>query len=78
MVAVTFFSVVAPAGTPADVVTYANKAFSGALDAADVKQKFAEQGATPAGWSPEKSAQFIRDESVKWGRVIKTASVTVE
>jgi tripartite-type tricarboxylate transporter receptor subunit TctC len=78
MVAVTFFSMVAPAGTPADVVAYANKAFSGALDAADVKQKFAEQGATPAGWSPEKSAQFIRDESVKWGRVIKTASVTVE
>jgi tripartite-type tricarboxylate transporter receptor subunit TctC len=78
MVAVTFFSMVAPAGTSTDIVTYANKAFSGALDAADVKQKFAEQGATPAGWSPEKSAQFIRDESVKWGRVIKAASVTVE
>jgi tripartite-type tricarboxylate transporter receptor subunit TctC len=78
MVAVTFFSIVAPAGTSAESVAYAHKAFSGALEAPDVRQKFAEQGATPAGWSPEQSAQFIRDESVKWGRVIKSASVTVE
>lgn len=78
MVAVTFFTMVAPPGTPKDVVAYAHKAFATALEAPDVKQKFAEQGANPGGWSPEKTAQFIRDESVKWSRVIKSAKVTVE
>ena len=78
MVAVTFFSMVAPAGTPKETVDYAHKAFADALAAPDVRQKFAEQGATPGGWSPEQSGQFIRDESVKWSRVIKAANVTVE
>jgi tripartite-type tricarboxylate transporter receptor subunit TctC len=78
MVAVTFFSMVAPPGTPKDAVDYAQKAFAAALQAPDVKQKFAEQGATPGGWTPEKTGLFIRDESVKWGRVINSAKVTVE
>lgn len=78
MVAVTFFSIVAPPGTPKDVVDYANKQFAAALQSDDVKQKFAAQGANPAGWTPERSAQFIRDESAKWGRVVKSANVTLE
>jgi tripartite-type tricarboxylate transporter receptor subunit TctC len=78
MVAVTFFTMVAPAGTPKDVVAYAHKAFATALAAPDVKQKFAEQGATPGGGSPEQAGDFIRSESVKWSRVIKAANVTVE
>jgi tripartite-type tricarboxylate transporter receptor subunit TctC len=78
MVAVTFFTMVGPAGTSKETVAYAHKAFAGALAAPDVKQKFAEQGATPGGWSPEQTGDFIRSESVKWGRVIKAANVTVE
>lgn len=78
MVAVTFFTMVAPSGTPREVVAHAHKAFAAALDAPDVRQKFADQGATPGGWTPERTAEFIRDESVKWSRVIKSAKVTVE
>lgn len=78
MVAVTFFSMVAPSGTPKDAITYAHKNFSAALQAPEVKQKFAEQGATPGGWTPEKTGEFIRAESAKWARVIKSANVTVE
>jgi tripartite-type tricarboxylate transporter receptor subunit TctC len=78
MVAVTFFSMVAPAGTPKEAVAYAHKHFSAALQAADVKQKFLEQGATPGGWTPEKTGEFIRAESAKWAKVVKSANVTVE
>ena len=78
MVAVTFFSLVAPAGTPADVIAYTYKNFAATLEAPDVRQKFADQGATPGGWTPEKTGEFIRGESAKWARVIKTAKVTVE
>lgn len=78
MNAVTFFTMVAPPGTPKDVIAYANKAFSAALAAPDVKEKFAEQGAVPGGWSPEKTAEFVRRESDRWSKVIKTASVSLE
>lgn len=78
MVAVTFFTMAAPPGTPKGVVDHAYQAFGGALQDADTRKKFAEQGATPAGWSPEQTARFIRAESERWGRVIKTANVTLE
>lgn len=78
MKAVTFFSIVAPPGTPKDAVQYAHKAFSEALAAPDVRQKFLEQGAVPGGMSPEQAGRFIRDESDRWSKVIRSAKVTVE
>jgi len=78
MNAVTFFSVVAPPGTSADVAAQVQKAFAAALAQPDVRQKFAAQGAEPRGWTPQETAQFIRGESDKWARVIKSANVTVD
>jgi tripartite-type tricarboxylate transporter receptor subunit TctC len=78
MVAVTFFSMVAPPGTPKAAIEYAHKHFSAALETPEIQQKFAAQGATPAGWTPERSGEFIRGESAKWSRVIKSANVTLE
>jgi tripartite-type tricarboxylate transporter receptor subunit TctC len=78
MNAVTFFSVVAPPGTPRDTVAYAHKAFAGAMALPDVRQKFSEQGAEPRGWSPEQTGDFIRRESEKWNKVIRSANVVVE
>ncbi len=78
MKAVTFFTMVAPPGTPKDAIDHAHKAFSDALKLPDVRQKFEEQGAVPGGGTPEQTARFIRDESVRWSRVIQSARVTVE
>ncbi|WP_414708657.1 Bug family tripartite tricarboxylate transporter substrate binding protein [Ramlibacter sp.] len=78
MEAVTFFSIVAPPGTPRDAVAYAYKAFAAALALPDVKQRFAEQGAIPGGASPEKTGRFIQEESDRWSKVIKSAGVTVD
>jgi tripartite-type tricarboxylate transporter receptor subunit TctC len=78
MVAVTFFSLVAPPGTPPAVAAAHQKAFATALADPEVRRKFGEQGAEPRGWAPERTAQFIRAESDKWARVIKSANVTVE
>lgn len=78
MVAVTFFAMVAPPGTRKDIIDATYKNFSAAIDQPDTRKKFADQGATPAGWTPQQSAKFIREETVKWGKVIKAANVTVE
>ncbi|WP_332825678.1 Bug family tripartite tricarboxylate transporter substrate binding protein [Ramlibacter sp.] len=78
MKAVTFFAMVAPPGTPKEAVEHAHKAFSEALAAPDVRQKFQEQGAVPSGSSPDQTGRFIREESERWSNVIRSAKVTVE
>ncbi len=78
MNAVTWFAVVAPPNTPAAVAGLMQKSIAGALALPDVKQKFAEQGAEPRGWSPEQTGRFIRAETEKWNKVIKSANVKLE
>ena len=78
MQAVTFFSVVAPPGTPPAVVTNVQKALADAMAQPDVKARFADQGAEPRGWSPERTGEFIKTESDRWNKVIKSANVTLE
>ena len=78
MNAVTWFAVVAPPNTPAAVTGSMQKSFADALALPDVKQKFAEQGAEPRGWSPEQTGRFIRAETEKWNKVIKSANVKLE
>lgn len=78
MQAVTFFSMVAPPGTPVAEVAAMQKSVAAALAKEDVKQRFLAQGAAPRGWSPEQTGKFIQSESAKWSKVIKAANVTVE
>lgn len=78
MDAVTFFAVVAPPGTPAATIAAVQKSVADALVLPDVKQRFAEQGAEPRGWSPEQTDRFIKAETDKWNKVIKSANVTLE
>lgn len=78
MNAVTWFAVVAPPGTPAAKVAALQKSFAGALTQPEVRQKFAEQGAEPRGWEPARASQFIRAESAKWARVIRSANVSLD
>lgn len=78
MQAVTFFSVVAPPATPMPVVQQLQQQFAAAMALPEVRQKFAAQGADPGGQSPQDTAAFIRSESEKWARVIKTANVTID
>ena len=78
MQAVTWFAIVAPPGTPAAAIDKIQQSAAAALKTADVQQKFAEQGARPRGWSPAQTGQFIKSESEKWNRVIKSANVTLD
>ncbi len=78
MQSVTFFSVVAPPGTPPSIAAALQKQFAEVLAAPDVRQRFAEQGAEPRGWSTEQTGQFIRTETEKWNKVIKAANVTLD
>ena len=78
MQAVTWFAVIAPAGTPPAIVQTLNAAFVEALKHPDIQQRFADYGAEPIANTPEQMGNFVRAESVRWAKVIKDANVTVD
>ena len=71
--AVGWFGVVAPAGTPADVVAKLNAAIVAGLNDPATKERMVSVGAEPAPMTPERFAAFIRSENEKWGAVVKKA-----
>lgn len=72
---VGWFGLVAPAGTPAEIVSRLNEAFVKALKDPAVVEKIRTLGAEPAPTSPEQFGQFIQDESAKWGKLISEAGI---
>jgi tripartite-type tricarboxylate transporter receptor subunit TctC len=75
---VGWFGLVAPAGTPPDIVDRLNAAFIKALNDPAVAEKIRGLGAEPAPSSPQQFAAFIRSESVKWGKLIADAGIKSE
>ena len=68
----------APKKTPEEIITKLNKEINAALATPDVQARFAQQGAIVAGGSPSDFEKFISDETLKWGKVIKTANIKPE
>lgn len=73
----TWFGVVAPAGTPPEIVQKINAGIVEVLKMPDVRQKFIEQGAEVVGNSPRQMADFMNTERTTWKKVIDTADVTI-
>jgi tripartite-type tricarboxylate transporter receptor subunit TctC len=70
--ALQWFGLVVPAGTPRAIVDTLFANLVKALDDPAIKQRFIEEGITPApSASPEEFAAFIRAEAAKWAKVIK-------
>lgn len=76
-IAVAWFAVVAPEGTPDAVIAKINKHMVAALNTPAVRERFLKQAATPIGNSVEEAAKFIQSEMKLWGDVIRTAKVTI-
>jgi tripartite-type tricarboxylate transporter receptor subunit TctC len=77
--AVQWFGLLAPAGTPRDIVMRLHAAVVQALGDPATKERFTASGATPApSASPEEFGAFMRAETKKWGKVIKAAGIKPE
>ena len=72
---VGWFGLVAPSGTPPAIIARLNAAFVKALNDPAAAEKIRGLGAEPAPSSPDNFAQFIRSESVKWGKLIADAGI---
>jgi tripartite-type tricarboxylate transporter receptor subunit TctC len=76
--AIGWFGAVAPAGTPAEIIKRLNLEITTALSLPDVKERALSAGAEPFPTSPQEFAAIIRDETKKWGEVVRTAGIKLQ
>jgi tripartite-type tricarboxylate transporter receptor subunit TctC len=74
----TWVGVLAPAGTPREIVNILSTHMQAAVRKQDVRERFVQLGIDPAGTSAEEFAAFLKAEVNKWGKVIRAANVRVE
>lgn len=76
--AVSWYALMAPAGTPENVVALLNKETASLLAKPDTKEKFVGLGMEPGGGTPQQLAATIDSETVRWADVIKKKNIKVE
>ncbi len=76
--AATWYGVLAPAGTPTDIVRRLNAEIANALNLPDLRLRMAGEGAEPASTTPEAFDAYIKVEVLKWAKVVKDAGAQVE
>ncbi|MBI4206567.1 MAG: tripartite tricarboxylate transporter substrate binding protein [Betaproteobacteria bacterium] len=68
--------VLAPAGTPAAIISQLHGEFARVLQNPEVKTRLSADGAVPVGSNPVEFAAYIRSELAKWGNVVKASGAT--
>ena len=76
--AVTWFGILGPANLPKDVVAKFNADIQKALADAQLQKKLGDQGADVAGSSADQFGKLIRDDIVRWGRIVKESGAKVD
>jgi tripartite-type tricarboxylate transporter receptor subunit TctC len=73
-----WYGVLAPAGTPRDIIARLNSEVVRALNQPDYRSLLVNNTIEPIGSPPERLSQYIKSELVKWAKVIKAANVRVD
>ena len=73
-----WYGLLAPAGTPAPVVTRLNQEIGRILQSAEVRERLQGQGAEPMPGSAEAFGEFMRAEMAKWAPVVRQAGVKLD
>ena len=74
----TWFGLVSPAGLPKEVVGLVHRIVANGLKAPTVRERFAKIGAEPVGDTPNEFTRYIREETIRWGRLIKERGIKAE
>lgn len=73
-----WFGLMAPAGTPAEIVNRMQKAIAKAIDSEKVKEVFVGSGVRPIATTPEAFAQIVQNETNLWSEVIHRGKIKAE
>ncbi|MDB5890032.1 MAG: tripartite tricarboxylate transporter substrate binding protein [Polaromonas sp.] len=76
--ATSWFGLLAPAGTPPDVISRVQQEVAKSLGSPAIKEKLLAQGAIPGGNTPQEFAAFIDSEIKKWAQVVKVSGAKVD
>ncbi len=74
----SWFGLLAPAGTPPDVVSRIQQEVAKSFAKPEIKEKLLAQGAIPGGGTPAEFAKMIDAEMTKWAQVVKTSGAKVD
>jgi len=74
----SWYGILAPAGTPHEIVARLNAEFSKALAQPEVRNNLLADGAEPVGDTPEEFAAYIRSEKERMGKLIRDAKIRME
>jgi tripartite-type tricarboxylate transporter receptor subunit TctC len=75
--ATIWIGVMAPKGTPTEVVTFLNKSINAVIETPAVKEAWLKQGAIPLVKTPDEFGAFLRQDIAKWANVIKISGAKV-
>jgi tripartite-type tricarboxylate transporter receptor subunit TctC len=76
--AVSWYALMAPAGTSTDIIRKIHADTAKVLQMADVRERLAGMGAEPSGESPAELAARIKSESDRWGEVVRKANIRAD
>jgi tripartite-type tricarboxylate transporter receptor subunit TctC len=75
---ISWYGLLAPAGTPKPVVALLNRETVKILKTAEVRDRMAADGAEPVSSTPEELAAYIRSETARWAKVVRESGATAE
>ncbi len=73
-----WFGVLAPAGTPRDIIQRLNVESAKIINSPEVADKFLKQGVEPKTGTPEQFGDLVKSEVVRWAKVIRDAGIKAE
>ena len=73
-----WYGILAPAGTPRDIINRLSMELGKAVHAPDMKPRFSQAGVDPLSSTPEEFGRFIQSEATRFGKVIKEAGIKGE
>ena len=73
-----WYGILAPAGTPAPLISRLNGEIVKALNSADLKKRFSDAGVEPLTSSPEEFAKFIAAETPRYAKIVKDAKIPAQ
>lgn len=68
-----WYALLAPSGTPRDIIDHYNAALNEVLESPDVRHRLLELGATTMGGAPQDLDRHLKNETEKWGAIIREA-----
>ncbi len=73
-----WYGVLAPAGTPADIIARLNREFLAALKHSELRQRLIPEAFEPLGTTPEYLGEYMKSEIARWGKLVQAIGAKID